>query len=162
MKLYELSMNYSKLQEMVENEEIDIDVIKDTLEAIDDEIETKFENISKLIKNLEGEVEMFKKEEERLSARRKTRENKIQWLKSYLLQSLEMTKRDKVKAGTFTVSKQKNPISVVIKDKSKIPSKFLIEQEPKEDKKAILEAVKNGEQVEGVELAPETYHIRIR
>jgi hypothetical protein len=162
MNLYELSVNYAQLQEMIENEEIDAELLSDTLEAINDGIEEKFENISKLIKNLESEVKAFKEEEERLASRRKTKENKIKWLKDYLLQSLEMTNKTKVTAGTFTVRKQKNPTSVVIKDKSKLPEKFLIPQEPKENKKAILEALKNGETVDGAELAPETYHVRIQ
>jgi hypothetical protein len=161
MNLYELSSNYAQLVELVENDEIELDMIADTLESIEDSIEVKVENIAKLIKNLEGEIEVFKKEEERLSSRRKTKENKVKWLKNYLLTSLELTKKDKIQAGTFTVRKQKNPPSIVIKDKSKIPEKFLIPQEPKEDKKAILEALKNGEQVDGVELAETTYHVRI-
>lgn len=162
MKLYDLSLDYAKVLDLADSEDYDIEMLQDTLDSIQDEIEIKFENISKLIKNLEGEVEIFKAEEKRLSSRRKTKENQIKWLKNYLLQSLEVTKKSKIQAGTFTVAKQKNQASVQIVDRSKLPSKFLTPQEPVEDKKAILKALKDGEEIEGAVIAPETYHLRIR
>lgn len=162
LKLYDLSLDYAKVLDLADSEDYDIEMLQDTLDSIQDEIEIKFENISKLIKNLEGEVEIFKAEEKRLSSRRKTKENQIKWLKNYLLQSLEVTKKSKIQAGTFTVAKQKNQASVQIVDRSKLPSKFLTPQEPVEDKKAILKALKDGEEIEGAVIAPETYHLRIR
>lgn len=162
MNLYELSVNFAQLQDLVENEEVDIDALADTLESIEGGIEDKFENISKLIKNLEGKIDMFKKEESRIKTRRTSMDNKVKWLKNYMLTSLELTKKTKVEAGTFSVRKQKNPQSIIITNKSKLPKEFLIPQEPKEDNKAIKEALKSGKKVEGAVVAPESYHIRIQ
>jgi hypothetical protein len=163
MNLYELSQNFAQLQDMVDNDEIDIEIIKDTIESIEIGIEEKFENISKLLKNLDGKIEMFKNEEKRIATKRKSMENKVKWLKEYLLTSLEVTGRTKVEAGTFVVRKQKNPTSILISDNAVIPEQYLIPQEPTVDTKAVKEAVlKNGEVIEGVQVAPDTYHVRIQ
>src|SRR5690606_20495401 len=115
------------------DEEIDMSLIQDTLESIEDGIENKFENISKLIKSLEGDIATFKEEEKRIGNRRKAMENKVVGLKSYMLESLGVIKKDSVNAGTFKVGIQKNPPSIHISDKSKLDSRYLIPQEPKED-----------------------------
>jgi Siphovirus Gp157 len=163
MNLYTLSVSFAQLQDMVDNEEVELDVVQDTLEAINVSVEEKFENISKLIKNLSGKVEMFKGEEKRIATKRKSMENKIDWLKNYMLTSLDITGKTKVEVGTFTVRKQKNPKSIVISEGAKIPEQFLIPQEPKVDTKLVKEAVlKQGMVIEGVEEAPETFHIRIQ
>lgn len=162
MNLYELSSNFAELFDLIENEEVEQEVLADTLEAIEDGIENKVDNIAKIIKNLDGAVEVFKKEENRIAIRRKVMENRVKWLKEYLLLSLDVTKKKKIEAGTFVVRKQKNPMSVIVSDKSKLPKKYLIPQEPKEDKDAIKKALKNGEKVDGAEIKPDTYHIRIQ
>jgi hypothetical protein len=163
MNLYELSQSFAQLQDMIDNDEFDLETIKDTLESIEIGIEEKFENISKLLKNLNGKIEMFKGEEKRIATKRKSMENKVEWLKGYLLTSLEVTGKTKVEAGTFTVRKQKNPTSILISENAVIPEQYLIPQEPTVDTKAVKEAVlKNGEVIDGVSVAPETFHIRIQ
>lgn len=160
--LYELSSDFAQLLDMAENEEIDIDLISDTLESIEVGIEDKFENIAKLIKNLSGKSEMFKVEENRLKTRRTSMEKKTDWLKGYLLTSLELTKKTKVEAGTFVVRKQKNPQGVLVKDVINLNSKYVKYGEPKADLKLIKEDLKAGVTVDGAELAPDSYHVRIQ
>lgn len=160
--LYELSSDFAQLLDMAENEEIDIDLISDTLESIEVGIEDKFENIAKLIKNLSGKSEMFKVEENRLKTRRTSMEKKTDWLKGYLLTSLELTKKTKVEAGTFVIRKQKNPQGVLVKDVIILNSKYVKYGEPKADLKLIKEDLKAGVEVDGAELAPDSYHVRIQ
>lgn len=162
-KLYELSESYRQLLNYVEDEEVDLEMFKDTLESIEDLMGDKMENIAKLIKNTNGDIEVFKQEENRLYNRRRSMENKVEYLKKYLLESLETTGLKSVKAGTFTVRKQKNPDNISISENAKIPEEFLTPQEPKIEMKALKEAVlKNGLKIDGVSKAPESYHVRIQ
>ena len=48
-KLYELTQSYKQIQEMAE--ELDHDVLIDTLNSIEDSIEVKIENIAKMVKH---------------------------------------------------------------------------------------------------------------
>lgn len=166
--LYTLASQYEALEDLanatLENDEnVDEDTIEmfiDTLDAIQDSMENKFENIGKFIKNLEGDVAKFKLEEKRLANRRKTMENKINGMKEYSKDMLIKINKDKMQAGIFRVRLQKNNPSVEIIDPKLIPAKYKIEQEPTIDKKGILAALKNEETVEGATFAPESKHIR--
>lgn len=151
MKLYELTENYLQLLEMAED--MDPELLRDTLESIQESIEDKAENTAKLIKSLEADVKAIKEEEKRLADRRKALEKKIENIKDYLREQLELAGIDKVKRPTITVSIQNNPPSVRVVNEELIPSHFMIPQPPKLDKKGILEKLKNGEKVPGVELA---------
>ena len=151
MKLYELTENYLQLLEMAED--MDPELIRDTLESIEESIAEKAENTAKLIKSLEADVKAIKEEEKRLADRRKALEKKIENIKDYLQEQLELAGIDKVKRPTITVSIQNNPPSVRVVNEELIPSHFMIPQPPKLDKKGILEKLKNGEKVPGVELA---------
>ena len=159
MKLYELTENYLQLLEMAED--MDPELIRDTLESIEESIAEKAENTAKLIKSLEADVKAIKEEEKRLADRRKALEKKIENIKDYLQEQLEIAGIDKVKRPTITVSIQNNPPSVRVVNEELIPSHFMIPQPPKLDKKGILEKLKNGENVPGVELAQER-SLRIR
>lgn len=151
MKLYELTENYLRVLELAE--EMEPELLMDTLESIQESIEDKAENTAKLIKSLEADVKAIKEEEKRLADRRKALEKKIENIKDYLREQLELAGIDKVKRPTITVSIQNNPPSVRVVNEELIPSHFMIPQPPKLDKKGILEKLKNGEKVPGVELA---------
>jgi predicted nuclease with TOPRIM domain len=159
MKLYELAQNYAHLMELAE--EMESDALVDTLESLQDEIEEKAENIAKFIKNLEADAKIIKEEEQRLAERRRSIENKVTRLKEYLQEQLEVAGLQKVKRPTITVAIQNNPPSVEIADEKLIPSEFMIPQAPKIDKKAILERLKNGEEISGCVLK-QTKGVRIR
>lgn len=150
MKLYDLTSDYVQLLDMAE--QLDPDTFKDTLESIQESIEDKVENTAKLIKSIEADVSAIKAEEKRLKERRQVLETKIDSIKNYLKEQLELAGIDKVKRPTITVSIQKNPPSVKVIDEKLIPSSFMIQQEPKLDKKAILQNLKEGKTVPGVEL----------
>ena len=159
MKLYELAQNYAQLMEMAE--EVDSGALIDTLEALQDAIEDKAENIAKFIKNLEADAKIIKEEEKRLAERRQSIEKKIERLKQYLQEQLEVAGLQKVKRPTITVAIQNNPPSVEIADEKLIPSEFMIPQPAKVDKRAILERLKNGEEIPGCSLK-QTKGVRIK
>lgn len=157
MNLYELSLAFQEVQNM----ELDPEVMKDTLDSIEDAIENKAENIAKLIRNLESDVSAYKEEEDRLKTKRQAAENKVKWLKTYLEDNMKLTGKTKFKSGMFNFSIQKNPASVNITDEKIIPEDFLIPQPPKVDKTSLKEILKRGIEVPGAELK-QTEGLRIR
>ena len=161
MKLYELTENYLNLQELLENPEVPQDLITSALEQVGEELEVKAENIAKLIKSLEVDIAGFKEEEKRLSDRRKSLENRVKNLKEYLDGAMKATGKTKFKGKLFSFNIQKNAPGVSILDEKLIPKEYLIEQAPVIDKKAILNDLKNGEDIPGVEIK-QTESLRIR
>jgi len=162
-KLYELAESYEMLLDMIDNQDISVEDVQDTLEALEDSIGEKLENIVKIIRMTEGNIELFKAEEKRIQARRRTMENKVDSLKNYMQSTMIRLGMKKVETGTFKIRLQKNPDNISILDESKIPKDFYVEQEPKLDKTALKEAVlKEGKEIEGVTKAPESYHVRIQ
>nr|DAS98722.1 MAG TPA: resistance protein [Caudoviricetes sp.] len=157
MNLYELSLAFQDVQNM----DLDPEVMKDTLDSIEDAIENKAENIAKLIRNLESDVKAYKEEEERLKTKRQAAENKVKWLKTYLEDNMKLTGKTKFKSGVFKFSIQKNPVSVNITDKKIIPEDYLIPQSPKVNNTLLKKALKDGIEVPGAELK-QTEGLRIR
>ena len=139
--LYELTNDFLTVYGMID-EGCDEQLILDTLEAIEGDIEVKAEGYAKLIKTIEAEAEMYKSEENRLAERRKARESKIKTLKSNLQNAMEIVGKTKFDSGTFSFNVQKNPPSVEIEDEAKIPKKFFVPQPAVLDKKTILSVLK--------------------
>lgn len=161
MKLYELTQNYLNLQVLLDDETVGTDIINKALNEVGGEIEEKAENIAILIKNLESDVEGFKKEEERLAAKRSSAENKIKGLKTYLDTTMRSTGKEKFKTKLFSFNIQKNAPSVEVADEKAIPKEYFIEQDPKLDRKALLAALKDGKEIQGVTIK-QTKSLRIR
>ena len=162
-KLYELTDNYRKVWEMVDDDTVDLAVIEDTLQSIEGELEEKAGNIAKFVKSMEYDVDAMKAEEKRISERRKATENRINNIKAYVQMQMELANLNKIKTPTMTISLQKNPPSVSIEDDTAIPAKYIIviPEQHQPDKKRIAEALKNGEVVPGAVLK-QGKNLRIR
>ena len=63
MRLYELAEQWDAVFNMMEDGETDEQVIFDTLESIEGEIEDKADNYAKMIRNLQASVDVLKAEE---------------------------------------------------------------------------------------------------
>ena len=162
--IYELTQDYLRLLEMAEDPELDPEVIADTFEAIDGELEIKAENYAKVMKNLEGDIAALKAEEERLSKKRKAIENNNKRMKLALQEAMEITGKTKFKTELFGFSIQKNAPSVVIDaaDIRDIPEEYLKFKEPEIDKTAIKNAINAGVDFEGLAHLEVSQSLRIR
>lgn len=162
--IYELAEQYKIVEEMLFDEETDEQVIFDTLESINGEIEDKADNYAKLMKNLSLTAEAIKVEEDRLASRRRSYENRVQRLKTTLQANLEWLGKTKFKTDLFTFSVATNggkqPISIT-ENLGDIPGKYLIPQPPKVDTDAVRELLKEKE-VEWAHLEPRGKSLRIR
>lgn len=132
---------------MLYSEDIDEQTILDTLESLEGEIEDKADNYAKIIISLKADAKAIKDEETRLSDRRKALENKSETLKKNLEGVMRETGKTDFKTALHSFKIQKNPESVIIDDESKIPSTYLIEQQPQIDKNAISKLLKSGVKV---------------
>ena len=108
MKLYELTEQWNDVYSLMEDGETDEQVIQDTLEGIEGEIEDKADNYAKIIRNLQADAETLKTEEDRLNRRRKSVESHIQWLKDNLQANLEFVGKTKFRTNLFSFSVSKN------------------------------------------------------
>lgn len=159
MRLYEYTQDYLNLLDLAD--EIEPEVLIDTLQAIQESIEVKAENIAKLVRSFEADAKTIKAEEERLAAKRKTLENQVNYLKKYLFEQLESMDIQKIKRPLFTIGIQANPPGVDVIDERLIPHDYWIPVSPKLNKTSILQHLKTGETVPGCKIK-QTRGIRIR
>ena len=152
MKLYDISNNLLVLHTMLDNatDELDRQTAIDTLESVEFDFNEKVENIVKLIRNWEGEAAAIENEKKRLSNRADNINKNIVKLKEYMYGELKRLDRDKVQTDLFTVSVKKNPKKVVVLDLLSVPVDYLKFQEPKVDKRKIMEDLNIGKEVAGV------------
>lgn len=164
MRLYELTEQWDTVFNMMEDGETDDQVIFDTLESIEGEIEDKADNYARMIRNLQASVDVLKAEEERLYQRRKSTENHIQRLKDNLQANLEFIGKTKFKTDLFSFSVAKNggkqPLSIT-DNLDEIPGKYLIPQPPKVNNDAVRELLKE-KTVDWAHLEPYGRHLNIR
>lgn len=152
MKLYELTGEYIQLMQMLEDASVEDEAeIAAAMEAVAGDIEDKADAYARMMKNLLGDIDALDVEEKRLKARRTALENRVDRLKSAIQNAMELTGAKKLKTSIGNWSIQKNPLSVSSVDVEKVPARFLIEQPPKVDRRAILEEFKQtGELFDGV------------
>ena len=148
--LYEIANDYSALQ----NEDMDAEMIADTLEGIEGEFTDKVEQIIALIKNNSALEEMLKSEAKSLTERARALSNKNANLKAYIAQSMSTMDKKKLNAGIHTITVRAGVKTAQIDDVNALPVEFVeYKTETVPDKKAILARLKAGETVEGATLA---------
>lgn len=140
--LYELTGAWLEVYEMAG--EVDPEVIDDTLESIEGEIEDKAEGYGKIITQLNADADALADEIKRLQAKKKAAENAVDRMKRRLQESMDALGTKTIQTRLFRFRIQKNPEHVVIDHPEAVPQKFLIAQDPKVDKAAIKDAIKAG------------------
>lgn len=108
MNLYELTGQMLQLQQMLEDPEVDAQVLADTMEAVEGELEIKADGYGKIIRNFESNVASIKAEKDRLTALQNIYEGSIKRLKDNLQESMTATGKRKIETDLFKFSIQKN------------------------------------------------------
>lgn len=162
--LYDLTSDYMELLSMAEDPDIDPQAFADTLEGIEGALEDKAENYAKVIRTLEGDAAACDAESKRLRNKKQTIENNIKRMKAALQFAMQTTGKTKFKTQLFSFGIRKNPASVVMDETylENIPERFLIPQDPVIDKKALKDALKAGEDLEGVAHLEQSESLMIR
>ena len=130
---------------------MDAQVFEDTLAGIEAELEVKADAYAVILTNLDNDVEKIDKEIERLTKMKKTLKSRSDFLKRNLTNTMLLMDKKKFKTDIHSYSISKNAPSLNILDEAKIPEKYMVAQEPKLDRKALLSDVKaNPEEFNGI------------
>lgn len=149
---------YSEVQEIqdkllacVDEETGEINDDYDLYEALRlDALQGGMSRLAKVNANLNADIEALKNEEKRIHERRVHIENSQERLKKCIKNILILAGKTKVEDGTFTVSIRQTQ-AVNVTDLDKLPFNFK-KMSYVADKKAIKQAIDNGDTVEGAEL----------
>ena len=95
--LYDITGRLLGLLEIADDEDIEPEVFKDTLESIEGEYDDKIEGYCKAIKNLEADMKAFDEEAKRMKAKKDKLEKNIDRMKKTVFESLKLM--DKRSAG---------------------------------------------------------------
>ena len=149
-KLYELADKYKELSE---REDLDPEVLQDTLDAINDALEDKADNIAAWIDDLTNAAKRKKAKADEWKESAKEDLKKADSLKHYLIQELTHAGKKKMETDRFLLSTRKNNPATVIDDEKLIPDTFKTTKVTElVDKTAIKEAIKAGKDVPGAHL----------
>ncbi|WP_321024597.1 siphovirus Gp157 family protein [Eisenbergiella porci] len=160
--LYEITGQYLQLLEMLEEEDnLEEQVVKDTLEGIEGELEIKADGYARIIRELDTEAVKYEAEKKRLEERSNALRNRSRILKDHLYNSMKVTGKTKFKTDLFSFGIQKNgglqPMEIV--PDVEIPDEYL-KKEP--DNIKIREAIKEGKSLPFAVLKERGDHLVIR
>jgi hypothetical protein len=159
--LYKLTANYEEVLNMLYNEDIDEQMIFDTLEGIEGEIEDKADNYAKIIKELEAQAHARKEEAKRLTESAKIFENRIKTLKQNLYNSMKQVGKTKFTTNLFSFNIAKNGGKQVLTIDGEVPGiyqKVRLEN----DTEKIRKALEDGEILPFAHLEPRGESLRIK
>lgn len=146
-QLYKLTEKYKSIQEM----DFDPQVINDTLESIEGDIEAKAQNIGFVNANMTARIEAIDHEVKRLQAMKKVEQNKQNALKDYLRHNMQQCNINKIECDLFNITLRK-PVDVcVIDDAEKVPQDYW-KVVKSVDKALVKKALKDGHSVDGARL----------
>lgn len=148
MNLYEIKQEFEKaIEECVDMETGEI-INPARLDELNMVLTDKRENVALYIKNLSAEVKAIDEEAKNLTNRKRVLNNKVEGLKKYLADNLEGHKFETAKVVvSFRKSEQ-----LEINSTEHIPAEYLISQEPKIDKVTLKNSIKQGIEINGVQI----------
>ena len=162
--VYDLGSSFDLIWNLIEDEAMEESALDEAFDNLVDDTKDKFENCCKYIKNVESDIAGLKEEEKRLHDKRKSLENSIERFKGLMHEAMNAAGEKKLPCGTFTVSLQKNPESVVMDEQyiENIPEEYLKYKDPEIDRAKIKEHLKAGVNLEGIAHLEQSEGLRIR
>lgn len=164
MTLYELTHDYMFLLEMMEDEDIDPQVINDTLEALGGAIEEKADNYAIILQTLSNNIMDLENEIQRLTKRKKSLESNVERMKNNLTYSMRTVGKTKFRTNRFSFSIQKNGGALPVKLKVN-PDQLPTELQTitvKANNKAIADYINNTGDTTYAEFGERGESLRIR
>lgn len=150
MKLHEMSKDYVGLLES----DLEGAELTDCLDSIEGAIEEKGANIVAVINSLNSDTTALDNEIKRLQARKKAITNNTDRLKEYLRYNMELTGITKIKHPLFSVTLGKPTVTAEVIDVDFLPDEYVTpEVNIKPNKKEILKALKDGQDIPGAILS---------
>lgn len=150
MNLYHLTMEAQQLYELLQQEEIDEQTYKDTLEAIG--VDKMLEECCKMYRQFLADEAAYKAEKEYFETKKLAATMAKERLKKSIIMYMQAAGQSKTTAGDFKLSMRPTE-KINIIDEQLIPQKYITTKEAKDiSKSAIKDAIKKGETVPGAEI----------
>lgn len=159
--LYKLTNDYETVLNMLYDEDADEQMILDTLEAIEGEIEDKANNYAKIIKELEAKQNARKEEAKRLTESAKVFENRVKALKSNLFNSMKATGKTKFATDLFSFNIAKNGGKQTLTIDGEVPEEYT-KTITENDTDKIRQALEKGEKLTFAHFEPRGESLRIK
>lgn len=160
--LYDITGRMFELLSIADDEDIEPEVFKDTLEGLEGEYDDKIEAYCKAIKNMESDAKAFDEESKRLKAKKEKLEHNIDRMKKTVFESLKlMDKRSaggKVLKASIQINGGRLPLVV---EEEKVPFEFQkVKTEPNND--AIRDALDAGVELDFAHYGERGESLRIK
>lgn len=150
--LFQLNDQYQALSQ---RDDLDPQVLIDTLDAIDDDRKTKLDNLASWADQLKSEIDFIDEKQKTWRDEKAYRINKLNWIRQYMTDALDDAGIKKLNTDNHMLSVRNFKASTVIDDEDQLPSEYKeIESVVKPNKKEIYQALKNGLTVDGAHLQP--------
>ena len=153
--LYQLGDEYLAAFQQLQESDMPPEVIRDTLEGLSGDFESKSTAIMQMARNNEGLAKQIDEAVKAMQERSAVLKRQAERLEAYILENMERAKIEKVESPYFKITIAKNPPKLVIDEGAIIPAKYMTIPkipDPQPDKKAIKAALEAGEQIQGCRL----------
>lgn len=162
--IYELTDDYLRILELMEDPELDPQLLADTMEAVKGNYEEKIDGYAYCMQSVKDDIKTIDEAIKRLQSRKQTMENNARRMGEVVFQSMKATGNAKIKTAVHTVWIQKNPESVVmdVDDWKSVPEEYLRQKDPEINKTAIKEALKAGADLSGIAHLEQTEGVRFK
>ena len=154
MNLFELNDSFRALQD---RDDLDPTVLADSLDAIQDTREVKWDNIATWIDHNNATTNWITQRIKELQDKKKYLENQSKNLMTYLTDSIDDAGYKEARTANHILKPRNYKASVVIGDPDKLPLTFIHTETKtisRPDKKALYKALKAGDQVPSAKLVP--------
>ena len=164
LPLYQLTHQLRELNELADSDAFPVETLRDTLDAVEGEIEVKARNIGLLTRNIEATAHMIREAAKAMLTRAERLEKRSESIKAYLLYNCQASGISRIECPEFVISVRKNPPSVAIDDEAAIPAEYIVQPPPpapRPDRDKIKRDIKAGIDVPGAHLL-QTERLEIR
>lgn len=152
LALYELASQYRSLKELQDADDVPPEVIADTLESLEGDIQDKIVAISHVILNIQSAGEAIINTAQAREARGKSLLKRADMLKAYMLLHMQAVEISKIHHEDFDIRRQNSPQTCVVDDETQVPEEYWVQPDapPKYvDKVEVTKAHKAGIDVPG-------------
>lgn len=155
--LYELADEYMHIARQLQESDLPVEAVNDTLEGLTLPIEEKARAVAVVIANMQENEELVQQAIDKLSERLKRIAARREWLTGYLKVNMQRTGITKIEHPLLKISLRKNPVKVVIDSPVDVPLDYYGPQKPpppREISKTLIKAaIEAGKIVPGAHLA---------
>lgn len=166
MTLFEITGQLRDLWEMLEAGEMDEETLIDTMEAVEGDFEAKAEGYAKIIKQMEADADNMEAMADEFLGKMNVLRNGADRLKNRLLYMMDAANIPEVKGKIFKIKPVNNGgVKPLVLLESMAPEEFpeaFQQVEIKVNKKAIREALDQGEQLSFAHYGERGRHLTIK